>query len=1138
MVRLSSPLGTLASRYAVVVVGSGYGGGVAASRLARAGLEVCVLERGREHALGEFPTDEREAAEQSQASLPATPRGRLGSPLGLFDFHVDEDLAVLRGCGLGGTSLINAGVALPAADRVFEQPAWPRALVDDLAALRRYEDIARTMLEPRTYPSGWPRLAKLDAHRRSAAHMGERFELAPINVCFETGRNAFGSERQQCTLCGDCVTGCNVGAKHTVTQTYLRDAWNHGAAIFTEIRVDRVERAGEGGWALHVRPSAVGRERFDARGDMVVHAELVVLAAGTLGSTEILLRSRAAGLSLSPRLGEHFSGNADVLAFGYNNDRRIDGIGAGKRELDPTHPVGPTITSLIDGRTRERPLAQHFVLEEGALPGAIDAIYPQGFRMAARAHGLDTDSGLLDGIAETERELSSAMPGGVRRGALAHTQTYLGMGHDSGAGRLELDARGQLRVRWPEAAGERAIVAIHERLRAATAANGGTFVTNPLWSNLLRSSLITVHPLGGCGMGEDASVGVTNHKGQVFAGSEGEAVHEGLYVADGSVLPTPIGVNPLLTITALAERSIAAIVHERGLTIDYDVHARPATPRTPAPSRIGVRFTERMAGALADGERGLAGDHAAAAALGQACAFVLTLMADDLEAVLVDPHKRMAMVGTLECGLLADAPLQVEDGEFRLLAADPERIGRTQMVYAMTLVAADGRRFRFRGVKYVENDRGPDLWADTTTLFVDVHDEAGRALARGLLRIGLADFAEQLRTIRVSGTSSPLAALDAQLRFGRFFVGSLYDSYADVFARPSVFDPEAPPRKRRPLRCGPPQIHYFFTSDRVQLCLTRYEGGSKGPVVLVHGLGVSSAIFTVDTIPTNLVEHLVAAGYDVWLLDYRSSFELAAAAQPSDGDVIAAIDIPEAVAQVRARTGAASVQMVVHCFGATVTFMSLLSGKLVGVRSLVASQATPIVAAAPIVRLKSGLHLPSALAALGVDTLTAYTDKDAGWLDTLYDRALALYPLEHEEHCRSATCHRISFMYSLLYEHDQLAVATHDTLHELFGVACVPAFAHLAAMVRAGRVVDAAGRDVYLPHVERLALPIRIIHGAENACFGPAGSEATLAWLREHHDPSLHSRVVIPGFGHIDCIFGERAAAAVYPHILEHLERT
>lgn len=1145
MARLSSSLGDLDTRYEIVVVGSGYGGGVAASRLARAGRQVCVLERGREYALGEFPNDMASAAGEAQATTPETPRGHLGSPLGLFDFHVERDYTVLRGCGLGGTSLINAGVALEADPKVFEDPRWPAELLADLAAVERGATLARAMLDPREYPSDWPSLAKLDAHRRSGEAMGERFARAPINVCFEARTNPFGEFQPPCTLCGDCVSGCNVGAKTTVTATYLRDAWNHGATIFTEITVDRVERR-EDGWALHLRPSGAGRERFDPAGTMVVFAELVVLAAGTLGSTEILLRSRAAGLASSARIGERFSGNADVLAFGYNNDCRIDGIGAGKRELDPERPVGPTITSYIDGRTRERELAEQFVIEEGALPGAIAAIYPEGFRAAARAHGRDTDPGLLDGISEAERVVTSMLPGGVRRGALANTQTYLGMGHDSASGKLELDDAARLRIRWPAAEREAAVVAINQRIQAATAANGGTFVPNPLWSNHLNSELITVHPLGGCAMASDARAGVTNHAGQVFAGEAGREVHEGLYVADGSVLPMAIGVNPLLTITAIAERNVALLARARGWTIDYDLGHRPARPREPSREQVGVRFTERMAGHIGLGPELAARAHAEAAAAGEAAgsslAFVLTLISEDLDATLADPAKRMRLIGTVEAPALSPTPLQVVDGSFSLLSDDPERGETTNMIYAMTLVeagaGAEGRRHRLRGVKYVHDDRGPDLWADTTTLFVEIHDESDVLVARGVLRISLPDFAKQVRTILVTGTSSALERARAQVRFGRFFLGSLFDSYAGLFARRSVFDPDAPPRERRPLRVGPPEIHYFRTSDGVQLCLTRYQGGGKGPVVLVHGLGVSSGIFTVDTIDTNLVEYLYAAGYDLWLLDYRASIELAAAAAPADGDVMAAIDLPEAVAQVRARSGAASVQMVVHCFGATVTFMSMLSGALTGVRSIVASQATPIVEAAPIVRLKSGLHLPDALAALGVATMTAYTDTDAGWLDTLYDRALSLYPIEREEQCRSATCRRISFMYSLLYEHDQLAVATHETLHELFGIAGVPAFEHLAAMVRAKRIVDAAGHDVYLPHVERLRLPIRLIHGAQNACFDPAGSAKTLAWLCEHNDPALYSRVVIPEFGHIDCIFGARASDAVYPHILDHLERT
>src|SRR5690606_34432822 len=143
---------------------------------------------------------------------------------------------------------------------------------------------------------------------------------------------------------------------------------------------------------------------------------------------------------------------------------------------------------------------------------------------------------------------------------------------------------------------------------------------------------------------------------------------------------------------------------------------------------------------------------------------------------------------------------------------------------------------------------------------------------------------------------------------------------------------------------------------------------------------------------------------------------------------------------------------------------------------------------------------------------------------------------DEEERCDSATCHRISFLYGLLYEHDQLNAATHATLHETFGVANINAFKHLARLVRAQRLVDASGRDSYMPHLARLAVPATILHGAENQCFLPESTERTYVLLREHNDPSLYRRHVIQNYGHIDCIMGKRADQDVFPYVLEHLE--
>jgi cholesterol oxidase len=352
-----------------------------------------------------------------------------------------------------------------------------------------------------------------------------------------------------------------------------------------------------------------------------------------------------------------------------------------------------------------------------------------------------------------------------------------------------------------------------------------------------------------------------------------------------------------------------------------------------------------------------------------------------------------------------------------------------------------------------------------------------------------------------------------------------------------VFDPEAPPRKKRPLRASAPEVHFFSTRDGLQLRLTRYRGGKKGPVILAHGLGVSSTIFSIDTIETNLLEYLFAHGFDVWLLDYRASIDLPASKSQFTADEVATMDYPAAVAKVREVAGVGSVQMVAHCFGSTIFFMAMLAG-LQNVRSAVSSQIATHVVAPTMTKIKTGLHLPTLLDALGVDSLTAHVDAHAGWLSRLYDEALRLQPIEFEERCNNPVCRRITFMYAPLYEHDQLNAATHEALREMFGVANIRAFEHIALMTRQGHIVDAQGNDVYLPQLERLAIPIAFIHGAENACFLPESTKLTYDLLRKKNGKHLYTRQVIPNYGHIDCIFGKNAAKDVYPFILDHLEAT
>jgi cholesterol oxidase len=1139
MARLSSPIEDIKEHYTVVVVGSGYGGGIAASRLARAGQSVCLLERGREFQPGEYPDTTAEALAQMQVEAAD---GRVGPALGLFDFSIGNDMNVLRGCGLGGTSLINANVSIRAEPRVLEDTCWPAELRADKTGLETGYRHAEEMLRPNPYPESFPKLPKLEAQAQSARFMNAEFVKARINVNFqkfENDINHVGVVQRPCTLCGDCVTGCNHTAKNTTLMNYLPDASNHGAEIFTAVSVRWVERQKDK-WVVHFTPLGVGREAFEDKDEMLVSADLVVLSAGTLGSTEILLRSREKGLPLSDRLGHGFTGNGDVLAFAYNNDQVIDGIGAGHRapEAPDTPRPGPCITGIIDLRNQAA-LGDGMVIEEGSVPGPVAPAFPHVLAATAKISGTDTERGLAHFIDERGRELESLLRGPYH-GAAKNTQTYLVMAHDDAGGQMVLQSD-RLRINWPGVGEQPIFERISDRLQQATKALGGTFVKNPIWLRASKHPLVTVHPLGGCVMGDDAGRGVVNHKSQVFAGTSGSAVHDGLYVTDGSVIPRSLGTNPLLTISAVSERSCALMAADHGWNISYELPSRPAAPQPPRP--VGVEFTERMAGYFS---ASVLDDYQKAAADGKAHGspfeFTLTIVAEDMARFVSDETYEAHMIGTVLAPALSASPLSVSEGRFNLFISDPAHVETKNMKYRMKFTSVEGVDYYMEGFKVIHHDRGFDMWPDTTTLYITVYrggaPSPDSVLGKGILNIAPADLMKQLTTMTALNATDTEERLETVATFGKYFAGTLWNVYGGIAAGETVFDPEAAPRKKRPLRAPAPEVHPLKVGS-LDLRLTRYRGGDKGPVMLTHGLGVSSLIFSIDTIETNLVEYLVAHGYDTWLLDYRSSIALPEAANTLyDGDQIAKEDYPAAVDLIRRVTGAPSIQVVSHCFGATTFTMAMLAG-LQGVRSAVISQVSAHVLVPAMTKLKTGLHLPWVLEDLGVKSLTAYVDKHADWKAKLFDDALRLYPIAAGEQCRSPVCHRISFLYAPLYQHEQLNQATHTALHELFQFASIRAFEHIALIANKGHLVAFEGaEEIYMNHLDRMAIPITFIHGAQNACFLPKSTQLTLEALREANPNVPYQRHEIPGYGHIDCIFGKDAARDVYPYIIAQLEQT
>jgi len=556
---------------------------------------------------------------------------------------------------------------------------------------------------------------------------------------------------------------------------YLPDAFNHGAEIFTEVYVTHVAQK-SGKWAIYFNLLNSGREKFNAP-EMFIFADMVFICAGSVNSTEILLRSAQKGLSLSTVLGKRFTGNGDVLGFGYNNDFQIHGIGYGAKARNGSiNEVGPCITSVIDMRNKPE-LTDGMTLEEGSIPGPVKGILIPAFISLSKLMGRDTDKGFRDFIAERWRAVRSIF-GGVYRGAMDNTQVYLVMTHDEGNGEIELK-NDRPTIKWKDVGKEKIFQKVSDNLRKATKALGGTYIKNPTWTKMMDFDLVTVHPLGGCVMGDEASTGVVDHKGQVYAGKNGKTLYSGLFVLDGAIIPRPLGTNPLLTISGLAERGCKVIADEKGWTLDYSL---PPVPEKPAiNSTRGIQFTETMKGFFSSGELK---DYDKAYENGKAnhspFEFTLTIRAEDSERFIAEPEHEAGMTGTVIAPALSGDPLMVTGGKFNLFIADPVNLSHKKMEYSMQINSIEGKSYFFKGFKEIHDDQGVDMWKDTTTLFITLYDgnsDKDAVLGRGILKIEIGDFAKQATTMKSVHALSPSDGKRTILKFGHYFAGNLWNTY-------------------------------------------------------------------------------------------------------------------------------------------------------------------------------------------------------------------------------------------------------------------------------------------------------------------------------------------------------------------------
>ena len=306
-----------------------------------------------------------------------------------------------------------------------------------------------------------------------------------------------------------------------------------------------------GKWLVSYIPLGIGRP---ARApEMFIRASRVVLAAGVLGSAEILLRSRSLGLDLSDRLGLGFSANGDALGFAFNGRPAVHGVGYGSQQPEDRR-VGPTITMMMTPTEPGAPL-----VEDAVVPSALG----RSFAAALGLLSVKQDDRQVPRWLAWPLALGSAIGGPYHDGP-DHTLSMLAMGCDAGTGILSL-VNDRLNLAWVGASTERVFRADKTGFKQLADGLGAQYISDPFSTAFGGRTLITVHPLGGCAMGEDAFHGVVDIHGRVYRGPSsgqrgGRSLHQDLYILDGSILPGPVGVNPLLTIAALAERGAESML--------------------------------------------------------------------------------------------------------------------------------------------------------------------------------------------------------------------------------------------------------------------------------------------------------------------------------------------------------------------------------------------------------------------------------------------------------------------------------------------------------------------------------------------------------------------------------------------------
>lgn len=546
-----------------LVIGSGFGGSVVAATLAEAGVDVCLFERGKAYPPGSFPRAPDEVARNFW-----DPSNGL---YGLYNVWSFDKVDAIVSSGLGGGSLIYANVMLEKPAAWFTQPSpddgadetWSFAHADLAEHYAAVRDILH--VEPMPAPLAARHSPKTGRFLAASESEGR---YAPLAVRFrgadgeaadgaalspEPYGSIFGAPRRtSCRMIGECDFGCNEGAKSSMDHTYLSKAHFLGAKIHVLTEVRRLRSIAETTDGHRFEVTYVRHPRWaegqvrdtSAMPERTIEAKHVILAAGAMGTTFLMLKNRSAlGIPANAPVGQRFCDNGDLL-----------GVALPKREIqDFEAPRGPVITAyraFDDGRMLLQdggvPTIMQWVLKSVDAPGLIGRLVARGLGYWWQRITNSNDNNVS---AEASRVMGVSP-------AIGRSLPILAMGEDVANGRLSLNGQGILENSWTPRDSDFHFNVVRRRMNQLKRRLGAHFDPHP---EKRTDRTITVHPLGGCPADTSGFRGVVDSFGHVHG-------VPGLWIADGSVMPGPVGVNPSLTIAAFARRAAVELLTRSGIT--------------------------------------------------------------------------------------------------------------------------------------------------------------------------------------------------------------------------------------------------------------------------------------------------------------------------------------------------------------------------------------------------------------------------------------------------------------------------------------------------------------------------------------------------------------------------------------------